>query len=189
MLWWRQTAISTVVWLVLAQQHGAQSAPTWTHACLGRKDAKQVEKARDQEKRLLAYVGIARGGASGLWYCLTFLRWDERTNIKGCPGIDDKLGVIDCATQGIAEELAAWKLLGAKPDAALHKAECELQQSESLLKRAEDDARRLGLGPVVPNQIKASRRSLEDQELMITKLLAGRPTPSSGCSWKMKNSR
>jgi hypothetical protein len=75
--------------------------------------------------------------------------------------------------------LARWKFAIPKQVVALRTAQHELAVVESELGYAEVDAQHLalGLGPVVPNQIKARRHALEDLELKIARLLGG-PLPA-----------
>lgn len=165
--------------LLLGRLGAVPSAP---HVCLGRKDAKRVEKAKEPEKRLLVYVRTTQRIAGTIWYCLSGAgAWREVGTLE-CQDFEDMLALLDCAEQGITEELAAWRPSRGKSDAALRSAQKNLWPAKRDLRFAEDDAQRptLGLGPSVPNQIKARRQALEDIELTIARLLGERrPTGST----------
>jgi hypothetical protein len=169
--------LSVILWLVLGP---LSASPLPTPACLGSKDAKRVQKARQQEKRLLIYVGIAQKSAATLWYCLSSggTPWRE-AGIVGCQPVGDILAVLGCVEKAIAEELAAWRPGRGSADAALLKAQHNLWLAKSDLRFAEEDAQRpaLGLAPVVPNRIKSRRQALEDLELTITRLVGRGPPP------------
>jgi hypothetical protein len=156
-------------------------------SCLAKKDAKRVEKARNTEKRLLIYVSIARRSAGKLWGCLSPMAstWQEGSDARmrptGCEGVESTLAVLDCVDQGIADQFAALQRNHLQPVAALRWSKNELELAASELAYAEVDARRpsLGLGPAVPNQIKAERQALEDLETTIAGLLEGY-SPTNG---------
>jgi len=174
----RSAAIYAVIFLLLGRLSAASPGPA---ACLGRKDAKRFGKASTPEKRLLILAGIEQRTAGSLWYCLS--PWADSWREGGlgpmgpvpkpCSGVPDSLATVDCADQGIEQELAAWAPSGPRSGAALRKTQHILAVAENELGYAEVEAERLtlGLGPIVPNQIKAKRQVLEDLELRITQLL------------------
>jgi len=159
-------------------------------ACGGKRDLKRMQKAKGPEMRLLVYAEIAQEGAARIAYCLSpwANTWRESgllsmpVRIFQCSGVADMLAAVDCAEQGIAKEVAACAPIGTKRVAALRKAQHELAVAESELGYAQVDSEHLalGLGPVVPNEIKARRHALEDFELKITQLLEGQSRNKSG---------
>lgn len=185
MLRFKHKAAICIVLCLLSGRLGAASSGL--PACLRKKDAKRVEKAGGPEKRLLIFAGIAQRTAARLWYCLSpwANTWREGTVLglgaPSCSAVEDALAAVDCAEQGIAQELAAWTLRGLNSEAALRKAQYKLALAESELGYAEVEAERLTLGlrPVVPSQIKARRHALEDLELRINQFLKER-LPAQG---------
>jgi len=154
--------------------------PAAPPACLGKKDARRVQKGKRPEKRLVVYTTMAAHAASGLRGCLSprASTWREGTTplaFRGppCPGVDDMFALLDCADRGVREELAAWKLNGAKAEGALRTAFFQLRMSRIFLDEAEDEARQptRGLGPVPANRIKSRRQALGDDEDKIAGLL------------------
>ena len=180
-----QAAIQLLAFSALQGDQIPPAPPATPPACLGRKDARRLQKTRSPEKRLLVYTAVAAGGAGGLLGCLSpeGSTWVEGKPPFGlpsrpCPGIDDMLAVVHCAEGGIREELAAWKRSGSKAEEALRTAYGQLRMSGILLDQAEDEARQpgRGLGPVPANRIRSCRLALGDDEDRIVRLLrAGRP--------------
>ena len=185
------TALLMIFFLIFGPSPDARPAPP---ACLGKKDAKHVRKAKDPSDRILLYTLLAQRNATTLWSCLypwgnvwpeggTAGQWPPNGSSGGgnlhCQGVQDMLASLDCVEQGIREELPAWRQVRMTADTALGKAREQLEKAESALGYAADDAQRpvLELPPTVSNQIKSKRREFEDLESEISALVPARSPP------------
>ena len=174
------------------------SVPAWSvpPACLGKKDAKRVRKAKSPSELMLVYTSMADRNATTLWSCLYPWGqvWPEggaagqppasgNSGARGlrCQGVQDMLSALDCVEEGIREEMPAWRGVRTTADIALRKAREQLERAESALGYATVDAQRptLGLPPAVANQIKSKRHEFEDLESEISALVPTRSPPSA----------
>ena len=184
------SAILLYISVALAQHAGAPATPSAVPGCLGEKDRQRVEKARTVGKQLLVYADLAEGRATLVWYCLSpwATSWDQHSFLgrwrPECSSIQEMLDAVECARNGVAGELAAWRSSGLRDDRALRRARAALEGAEAYLRYAQADAdhSKSRLGPAIPNQVKAVRESLEDCEAVVAKLLGEAPaTPVGGC--------